>query len=106
MHFVRSGKGRPEAAVARLGIWVERPQKVRNGRFCDMTRTITILTAAVLAVSAPAIGQFQQAGLSAQTGVQTGQMSARASANPNGSAKQSGQEESLAAGTALNAQLD
>src|SRR5882762_7572934 len=80
-----------------------------------MTRTITILTAAVLVVSGPAVfGQTSaQAGgqASGSASAQTSQSGAQASTGVSASAssnqgKQGEQEGSLAAGTAVNAQLN
>jgi hypothetical protein len=81
-----------------------------------MARTITILTAALFALSSGALAQSGQsvaqagAGANAQAGVQAGrtsaQTSADTSANANASGKQSEQEGSLSAGRALNAELD
>jgi len=67
-----------------------------------MARTISILVAALLAVSGPLIAQSGQAG----AGSTSAQTSADAAVKTNASGKQSEQEGSLAAGTALNAQLD
>ncbi len=79
-----------------------------------MARTMTILTAALFALSSGAMAQSRQtgaqagAGANAQAGVQAGRASAQTSsdANANASGKQSEPEGALAAGTALNAELD